>query len=333
MKALVTGCAGFIGSHLTDSLLADGHEVLGVDCFNDNYDRRTKVSNLAAAQEWESFELVPLDLSRGGLEELVADCDVIFHLAAEPGVRSSWGGRFEQYLRNNVLATQQLLEAVKATPNGPRVVYASTSSVYGHAESLPTREDALPRPYSPYGVTKLAAEELCQLYWGNHGVETVALRYFSVYGPRQRPDMAFNRFCRAALRGEPLTVFDDGDQTRDFTFVSDVVRATRAAAEAPRAVGGIYNVGGGCRVSVNDALALLAGFVGRPLNVDYVEREHGDVRHTGADTSRARADLGYAPDHSFGMGLLAEFEWMCDREKLVVGRFRGRRGGAMEVAK
>ena len=168
MRALVTGCAGFIGSHLTESLLADGHDVLGVDCFNDNYSRRVKRDNLEAALDFARFEFVPVDLARGSLDELVADCDVIFHLAAEPGVRSSWGARFEQYLRNNVQATQQLLEAIKPTPS-KRFVYASTSAVYGHAEALPTREDALPRPYSPYGVTKLAAEQLCHLYHGAVG--------------------------------------------------------------------------------------------------------------------------------------------------------------------
>jgi UDP-glucuronate 4-epimerase len=317
MRALVTGCAGFIGSHLTDSLLSDGHEVVGVDCFNDNYDRRVKRSNLDGAHQWDGFDFVPIDLARGDLEELVDEVDVIFHLAAEPGVRSSWGGRFESYVRNNILASQRLLETVKERGAGKRVVYASTSSVYGHAETLPTREDALPQPYSPYGVTKLAAEELCQLYWGNFGVDTVALRFFSVYGPRQRPDMAFNHFCRAALRGEALHVFGDGEQTRDFTFVMDIVQAVRAAGATPAAAGGIYNVGGGCRVSVNDALGLIAGYAGRPLNLSYEEVVHGDVRDTGADTTRARRDLGYAPQHSFADGLLAEFEWMVDLERTV----------------
>jgi UDP-glucose 4-epimerase len=315
MRALVTGCAGFIGSHLTDSLLADGHDVVGVDCFNDNYDRRTKRSNLELAQQWESFDFVPIDLARGNLEELVDEVDLIFHLAAEPGVRSSWGGRFESYVRNNILATQRLLETVNERDPSKRVVYASTSSVYGHAEKLPTAEDTLPQPYSPYGVTKLAAEELCQLYWGNHGVHTVSLRFFSVYGPRQRPDMAFNHFCRAALRGEPLHVFGDGEQTRDFTFVMDIVRAVRSAGEAPAAVGGIYNVGGGCRVSVNDALHLLAGYAGRPLDISYEDVVRGDVRDTGADTTRARRDLGYAPDHTFSEGLRAEFEWIVEQEQ------------------
>jgi nucleoside-diphosphate-sugar epimerase len=310
MRALVTGCAGFVGSHLTESLLTDGHEVVGVDCFNDNYARRQKLDNLAGPYQWETFEFVPIDLSRGELEDLVDECDVIFHLAAEPGVRSSWGGRFEQYLRNNLLATQRLLETAKAADGDKRVVYASSSSVYGHAESLPTREDALPQPFSPYGVTKLAAEEMCSLYWGNHALETVSLRFFTVYGPRQRPDMAFNRFCKAALDDTPITVFGDGEQTRDFTYVLDIVSALRAAAVVPEAAGRVYNVGGGSRVSVNDALMLLSGYAGRELNVTYLDNEKGDVRDTGADTTRARAELGYLPQMRVADGLLAEFEWL-----------------------
>jgi len=313
MRALVTGCAGFIGSHLTESLLADGHEVIGVDCFNDNYGRANKLGNLERARQSEGFDFVPIDLARGDLEDVVDPCDVIFHLAAEPGVRSSWGPRFELFTRNNVLATQRLLETVKATPD-KRVVYASSSSVYGHAETLPTREDALPKPYSPYGVTKLAAEHLCSLYHGNHGVQTVSLRFFTVYGPRQRPDMAFSAFCWAALRGEPLIVFGDSNQTRDFTYVMDIVAGLRAAADSPVAPGNVYNLGGGSRASVNDALALLAGFAGRPLDVRYLDSEKGDVRDTGADTTAARADLGFDPQTVFADGLRAEFEWQRERQ-------------------
>jgi UDP-glucose 4-epimerase len=217
-------------------------------------------------------------------------------------------------VRRNVLATQRLLEAAKARP-GVRLVYASSSSIYGDAERLPTPEDTIPRPFSPYGVTKLAAEHLCGLYHGNYGLETVALRYFSVYGPRQRPDMAFNRFCRAAVREEPLTVFGDGDQTRDFTFVADVIAATRAAALSTAAPGRVYNVGGGSRVSVNEALRLIAALAGRPLDVRRVERERGDVRDTGADITRAAGELGYRPRTSIDEGLEAEFEWMLERER------------------
>jgi UDP-glucuronate 4-epimerase len=312
VRALVTGCSGFVGSTLTDALLADGHEVLGVDVLLDNYPRGIKLGNLEAARGYDAFDFLPLDLAEAELEPLLEGCDVVFHLAAEPGVRTSWGERFASYERNNVLATQRLLEAVKPTPE-KRVVYASSSSVYGDAERLPTPEDTRPQPYSPYGVTKLAAEHLCSLYHGNFGVATVSLRYFSVYGPRQRPDMAFNRFCRAALAGESLTVFGDGEQTRDFTFVGDVVAATRAAAVSPSAPGRVYNVGGGSRVSVNEALGLIASFSERPLDVVYLERERGDVRDTGADTTRARRDLGFDPETSVEEGLGAEFEWMRDR--------------------
>jgi UDP-glucose 4-epimerase len=308
LKALVTGCAGFIGSHLTESLLADGVSVVGVDCFNDNYGRRQKLHNLETAREWDGFDFVPIDLSRGELNDLVEDCDAVYHLAAEPGVRSSWGLRFDQYLRNNVLATQLLLEAMRDQP-GKRFVYASSSSIYGEAEALPTPEHTTPRPFSPYGMTKLAGEHLCALYNGNHGVETVALRYFSVYGPRQRPDMAFNIFCRAALGGDPITVFGDGRQTRDFTYVGDVVAATRTAATAPAVSGRVFNVGGGTRIALNDAIELIRGFSGRPLEVNHRPMQDGDVRDTGADTTLAAEALGYAPGTDFADGLTAEYEW------------------------
>ena len=308
MRALVTGCAGFIGSNLTDALLGDGHEVLGVDCFNDNYGREQKRRNLEHALQWDEFDFVPLDLARGDLRELVDESDVVFHLAAEPGVRASWGQRFENYERNNITATQHLLEASRHTPERP-FVYAGSSSVYGQAETFPTPEDTLPRPFSPYGMTKLAAEHLCSIYHGNFGVNAVTLRYFSVYGPRQRPDMAFNRFMFAALRDETMTVFGDGGQSRDFTFVGDVVAATRAAAETPAAVGGVFNVGGGNRVTLNEVLAMIEEIAGKPLNVQRTDTERGDVRDTGADTTRAQETLGFAPSTSLREGLEAEFAW------------------------
>ena len=309
-RALVTGCAGFIGSHLTESLLADGHDVLGVDCFNDNYDAALKHANLERAREHDAFRLVVADLGRADVAALLDGRDVVFHLAAEPGVRPSWGRRFDRYVHNNVVATQRLLEATASRP-ARRFVYASSSSVYGDAEGLPTGEDALPRPLSPYGVTKLAAEQLCRLYHAEHGVEAVALRYFSVYGPRQRPDMAFRRFCHAALDGAPIRLFGDGRQTRDFTFVADVVAATRAAAVAPSAPGGVYNIGGGARVSLNRTIEVLAGVAGRPLDVRRQGRETGDVRHTGADIDRARADLGFTPRTGLEAGLEAELAWVA----------------------
>jgi UDP-glucuronate 4-epimerase len=309
LRALVTGCAGFIASHLTESLLADGHSVVGIDCFNDNYGRKQKLHNLDLARNWEMFDFVPVDLTRGELHEFVAECDVVFHLAAEPGVRASWGGRFDLYIRNNMLATQHLLEAAKAWPE-KRFVYASSSSIYGDAEALPTSEDTIPRPFSPYGVTKLGGEHLCQLYHGNYGVDAVMLRYFSVYGPRQRPDMAFRIFCEAAVAGEPLTVFGDGLQTRDFTYVADIVQATRASADSPIAPGRVYNIGGGSQVTLTEAMNTLSTIVGRKLEVKHVERQRGDVRHTGADTTRAGKELGFEPDTSLTEGLQAEFEWV-----------------------
>jgi nucleoside-diphosphate-sugar epimerase len=301
-RALVTGCAGFIGSHLTESLLADGHDVVGIDVRDG--------ANLAVAHDYDGFELLQGDVAELDLPE----CDVVFHLAGEPGVRGSWGERFDVYTQRNVTATQRLLEAL---PAGTRLVYASSSSVYGDALRLPTREDATPRPLSPYGVTKLAAEHLCVLYASQHGADTVALRYFSVYGPRQRPDMAFRRFCEAIAAGEPIELYGDGHQTRDFTYVDDVVAATRAAASAKRGGGRVYNIGGGARVSLNRALELLAGHAGRPLDVRRREREAGDAHDTGADISRARAELGFAPKTRVADGLGAELDWVLAQRSLA----------------
>jgi UDP-glucuronate 4-epimerase len=307
--ALVTGCAGFIGSHLTESLLADGYSVVGLDCFNDNYGRPQKLRNLEQAREWERFEFVPLDLAFGELFDLVADCDVIFHLAAEPGVRSSWGDRFAKYVRNNIVGTQHLLDAARPFPE-KRFVFASSSSIYGQAVTRPTHEDVVPMPHSPYGVTKLAAEHLCQAYHANYGVDVVTLRYFSVYGPRQRPDMAFSIFCRAALKDEPITVFGDGEQTRDFTFVGDVVSATWMAAHASELGPRVFNVGGGSHITLRTALKLIEQFAGHRLDVHYRSQEAGDVRDTLADVTRSRQLLGFETAVSFQDGLSAEYEWV-----------------------
>ena len=314
MKALVTGCAGFIGSQLTELLLARGDEVVGIDCFNDNYGRAQKLENLRNFSDLENFEFVPIDLGRGDLEELVAGRDTVFHLAAEPGVRASWGARYDQYVHNNILATQHLLDAAKAEP-GLRIVYASSSSVYGDAIELPTTENAKTDPRSPYGQTKLSAEQLCALYHYNFGLDFVALRYFTVFGPRQRPDMAFHIFCRAALLGEPLTVFGDGRQTRDFTFVGDVVAATAAAADAELDAERIFNIGGGAPTSIREALEMIGQISGAELDVVYQGNELGDVKDTAADTALARKVLGFAPQVGVREGLEAEFEWLQARTK------------------
>ena len=309
-RALVTGCAGFIGSHLTEALLAGGHEVVGLDCFSDNYPAEQKLANLSRARDSNHFALHAIDLATADLAAVLDGCDVVFHLAAEPGVRSSWGRRFERFLHNNVEATQRLLEAL--TP-GMRLVYASSSSIYGESERLPTPEDAPPRPLSPYGVTKLAGEQLCRVYHVNHGLDTVALRFFTVYGPRQRPDMAFRRFCEAAASRGSIELFGDGRQRRDFTYVADVVSAIRAAGSAEGAGGRAYNIGGGSPVSLNAALEQLAALAGRPLDVTRAERESGDVLNTAADTSRAREELGFAPATGLAEGLRAEYEWVLAR--------------------
>jgi nucleoside-diphosphate-sugar epimerase len=315
MRALITGCAGFIGSHLSERLLGEGWEVLGVDCFNENYGRRAKLENLREAQEWDAFEFVPIDLSRGDLADLVVDCDVVLHLAAEPGVRPSWGERFGAYLRNNVIATQHLLDALIESSPSTRLVYTSSSSIYGTGTPLPAEESARPAPFSPYGVTKLAAEHLCQAYHENHGLPVVTLRYFSVYGPRQRPDMAFHRFCRAALLRDPIHVYGDGMQSRDFTYVSDVVEATTVATVRGGIEGGIFNIGAGAQVTVRDALALIERFAGYGLEISFEGPQPGDVRHTAAETAAAASRLGFLPQQSFEEGLRTEFEWLAARHR------------------
>jgi UDP-glucose 4-epimerase len=308
MRCLVTGAAGFIGSHLAERLVELGHEVVGVDCFLDYYPRAVKERNLRALRQHARFRADERDLCRADLETLVAGIEWVFHQAAQAGVRASWGRDFEIYAQHNVLATQRLLEASRDL-GVRRFVYASSSSVYGDTTDLPMREQSLPRPISPYGVTKLAAEHLCWLYWKNYGLSTASLRYFTVYGPRQRPDMAMHRFLKGALTGSEITLYDDGEQTRDFTYVSDVVAANVAAAE--RAEGGeVFNIGGGSRVSINQVLATIEAIAGRPLRVQRDERQKGDVRHTAADCTRARERLGFRPAVPLAQGLRREWEWI-----------------------
>lgn len=304
--ALVTGAAGFIGSHLVERLLADGATVTGVDCLTDSYDPALKRDNIAAALANPHFRLLDLDLGAADLAVL-PEVQVVFHQAAQAGVRSSWGDAFAAYTHHNVLATQRLLERYR--PAGvERFVYASSSSVYGDAERFPTDESMLPRPYSPYGVTKLAGEHLTLLYGRNFGVPVVALRYFTVYGPRQRPDMAFHRFCRAMLADQPITVYGDGRQSRDFTFVADVVEANMRAwrTSAPQ---GVYNVGGGSQVEVLEAIDILERVLGVKVTLRFEPRLPGDPPRTRADASRLRSDLGFVPNIGIEPGLAAEAEW------------------------
>ena len=308
MKALVTGAAGFIGSHLSAALLDRGAEVIGLDCFTDYYARSLKEANLAANTHRDGFRFIEARIQDVDLRSLLSGVTHVFHLAAQAGVRKSWGRDFRVYSDNNVDASQQLLEACVGLPL-QKFVYASSSSIYGDNVSIPMREDALPRPVSPYGVTKLAAEQLCYLYHVNHGVPTSSLRYFTVYGPRQRPDMGFHRFLTAAIAGAPITLYGDGEQTRDFTFVHDAVAATAAAGE--RGVPGrAYNIGGGSRVSINQVFDIIGRVSGRPLDVRREPAQKGDMRDTFADTSLARADLGFVPSSSLEEGIAAEYRWL-----------------------
>jgi nucleoside-diphosphate-sugar epimerase len=308
VKAVVTGAAGFIGSGVVESLLADGYDVVGVDAFVDYYPRPAKESNLSVARGHARFRLVEGSVQDLKLAEVLEGASEVYHLSAQAGVRASWGRDFAAYTEHNVLATQRLLEAALAA-SVRRVVYASSSSVYGDTQHLPLREDSLCQPVSPYGVTKLAAEHLCHLYWKNHGLPSVSLRFFTVYGPRQRPDMAFHRFLAATRDGRPIQVYGDGEQTRDFTFVDDIVRATRAAAASGRP-GQTYNIGGGERVTLNGVLKTIEEVTGRRLDRRQEGAQKGDMRDTFADTTLAQRDLGFRSTVSLAEGLAREWAWI-----------------------
>jgi UDP-glucose 4-epimerase len=308
MKALVTGAAGFIGSHLSAALLDSGAAVTGIDCFTDYYSRTLKEANLGPLRERPGFTFREAALQDVDLKELLTGVTHVFHLAGQAGVRKSWGADFDVYIRDNIRATQRLLEAVARMPI-QKYVYSSSSSVYGNNVPLPMREDTYLQPLSPYGVTKLAGEHLGNLYCANHGVQTVSLRYFTVYGPRQRPDMAFQRFLTAARDGTPITVYGDGEQTRDFTFVSDIVAANIAAARQGRA-GSVYNIGGGSRVTLNHVLELIRTVTGKAVAVQREPEQKGDMRHTYADTSAARRDLDFSPRVTLENGLDQQYQWL-----------------------
>ena len=310
MKCGVTGAAGFIGSTLCSTLLESGHEVVGLDSFTDFYPRHMKEANLEPAREYDSFTFIEGSLLTLDLQNVLKGVEVVFHLAAQAGVRGSWGRDFAAYSDNNILATQRILEACRViVPR--RVVYASSSSVYGNSPKLPVSEDSPTDPISPYGVSKLAAEHLCRLYHSNFGIRTLILRYFTVYGPRQRPDMAFHKFIRAGIEGNPIQVYGDGTQTRDFTYVSDVVSVTKAAASLGED-GAVYNIGGGSRWHLNDILKAIELTIDRPLLVSRLPLQPGDVRDTFADTSRARRDLLFNPLVAVTGGLINEAAWLTE---------------------
>jgi nucleoside-diphosphate-sugar epimerase len=310
MKLVVTGACGFIGSHLTDRLLEAGHEVVGIDGFVPFYPRQIKERNIEPARASKRFTLIEgLLENTPGLKGLIAGADAIYHLAAQAGVRPSWGEDFKGYVDHNVLGTQKLLEAA-VEARVPRLVYASSSSVYGDVLELPLRESMALSPVSPYGVTKLAAEHLVHLYGKANGLSVTSLRFFTVYGPRQRPDMAFHRFLKAVRDNQKVTLYGDGEQTRDFTFIADLVDVLQGALSRGKP-GAVYNVGGGQRISVLKVLDAIGQLTGREVRIDRQEGQKGDMRDTLADTAKAAADLGFLPKTPLKDGLKAEWEWIC----------------------
>ena len=315
-KVVVTGAAGFMGSHLCDRLLADGHEVVGIDSFTDYYERDRKEANLQSARTHPNFKLVEADLVTAGLSQPLSGASVVFHLAEQPSVQPSWGSQFDRYVQANIVATQRLLESLREIPV-QRLIFASTSSVYGNAEMFPTKETALPKPISPYGMTKLAAEHLAFVYMQNFDIPVTTLRYFTVYGPRQRPDMAFCRFMEAMVNGQEIGIYGDGEQTREFTFVSDAIDGTVKAATADVA-GQVINLGGGSRVTVNRVLDTLEDISHIKARRKYLPVAPGDPRHTGASINVARERLGWEPRVSLRDGLTRQWRWFLEsRERSV----------------
>lgn len=309
MKSLVTGVAGFIGSHLAEKLVKEGHDVVGIDVFAPYYSKELKKDNIKKLLKNKKFTFIQEDILKTDLKKLLKNIDLVFHLAAQAGVRASWGKYFKVYIDNNIYATQLLLETAKECRKLKKIIFASSSSIYGDTKDLPIREDTLPVPVSPYGVTKLAAEKLCSLYWKNYKVPAVSLRFFSVYGPRQRPDMAFNIFTRNIIQGKTINVFNEGNQTRDFTFVSDIVNGIVLSLKEG-VEGGVFNLGGGNRVSLMKVIKIIESILKIKAKIKMDAAQKGDVKDTWADISKAKRILKYNPQVNIEEGLKAEIDWI-----------------------
>jgi nucleoside-diphosphate-sugar epimerase len=308
MKCLITGVAGFIGSSLADKLLELGNQVIGIDCLTDYYSPQIKKNNIEPLLEDKKFVFKKADILSTDLSEYLREIDIIYHLASQPGVRGSWGKNFSIYVKNNIHATQILLEACIDLPI-KKFIYASSSSVYGDVSILPVKEDAPLKPISPYGVTKLAGENLAFLYYKAYGIPVVSLRYFTVFGAKQRPDMAFSRFLKAALNDEPIQIFGTGNQTRDFTYIEDAVTGTMLAVEGGRP-GQIYNIGGGKRISLNEVLNIIEKVIGKKLKIERIDAQKGDVQHTFADILKAQRDFNYRPQFPLSQGIEKQYAWI-----------------------
>jgi len=308
VNMLVTGACGFIGSNLCQSLLEDGHNVTGVDAFTDNYLLSQKRKNQSNLQKFGSFNLIDGDLLGINIDQMIEGIDVIFHLAGQPSVQNSWGENFQTYTDRNIVLTQRLLRAAKKVDT-LRFVNSSSSSIYGKVTSVPTNEADEKRPVSPYGVTKLAAENLVSLYGSEFGMRTVSLRYFTVFGPAQRPDMAFNKLIRAGSSGERFQMHGDGSQQRDFTFVKDVVEANKLAALTDVSPGSVFNIGGGSPVSMNEAISMLEEIMGQKISLELTPFGPGNPMNTSSDCSAANSILGWKPETDIYSGLESQVKW------------------------
>lgn len=306
---IVTGCAGFIGSNLSERLISLKHNVIGIDCFTPYYSRSIKQHNLKSLISSSKFHLIDKDIGKFTSRDIPDNIDIVFHLSAQPGVRLSWGTSFNEYIYNNIFVTQHLLEIFKKYSKLKKIIYASSSSIYGDALKLPVNESALPCPVSPYGVTKLAGENLCFTYYKNYGIPVVILRYFTVYGPGQRPDMAIHKFINAIFNNEEIIIYGSGEQTRDFTYVEDIVNANILAMEK-KCDGEIVNIGGGTRIKIEGLLEILREVTGKKIKVKYTSTQKGDVKNTYADISKAKKILSYNPKVPIKEGIKAQIEWM-----------------------